>query len=507
MRGHTALRVLPPRRMPIVALLRPCVVALRPDNLHHRVQGGLAVRGPGGPTATVVIELILFARLPTVRLSQPQAPSGLADALEFRDRHPACARVKHARTIWKQRAVALEGQNVAVEEAQREQLEEVSQRRERHDGPEDGLAEGALVARLGGVQRHALEDRGIAHREGDPIPEVGGDAGAERGEEDHHVAALQRVPLVAEDGHQRGKNGGTSNNVDAIGRHQCRRKQVRPVVQIADVVERQGTEQAAGGDHAGEVAHRPRAPDGHLREHAEDQGQQDGAHKHDDEREVDDVVVCPAVQGVPFIVRLRRVVRRVIQHLRNEEEPEGLVQKEAIKDACRGQTVGAVAVRRFEESHCSRQRDDQHALTMQELDAGIVHDHRQHAHGRPQALEHADPFASHLEAAVEVLVEVPDDEQQPRSAQHTIQGQESNHGSFVIKEVLGQRGRQHREEHRGDLRVGHQQVWRHATGKPEPHHRANGNAGVEDDVSNVVGETRAAAAVCLHSLEQGLARR
>eukprot|EP00443_Scrippsiella_acuminata_P066936 CAMPEP_0115436342 /NCGR_PEP_ID=MMETSP0271-20121206/34142_1 /TAXON_ID=71861 /ORGANISM="Scrippsiella trochoidea, Strain CCMP3099" /LENGTH=76 /DNA_ID=CAMNT_0002861861 /DNA_START=523 /DNA_END=752 /DNA_ORIENTATION=+ len=72
----------------------------------------------------------------------------------------------------------------------------------------------------------------------------------------------------------------------------------------------------------------------------------------------------------------------------------------------------------------------------------VAQNHRQHPSSGAQALEDADALASDLKASVEVLVEVPDDEQQARGGEHAVQGQEGRDSNTVGKEAMRQRRHQ-----------------------------------------------------------------
>mmetsp|Transcript_117491 Transcript_117491/g.339652 ORF Transcript_117491/g.339652 Transcript_117491/m.339652 type:complete len:323 (+) Transcript_117491:784-1752(+) len=175
----------------------------------------------------------------------------------------------------------------------------------------------------------------------------------------------------------------------------------------------------------------------------------------------------------------------MVEQLRYQQEDEGLPGEEPLEEAHGRQAVGAIALGCLEEQDQGGQRDKQHDLLVQESHVGQAADHRQHPDGCATTLQNANALASHLEAAVEVLVEIPNDEQQPRCTQDAAQSEEARHAP-IVERLAQQRGHQDGKEHVRNLGRGHQQVRRNSTRQHQPEQGAERHAGIEDGVLDVV---------------------
>ena len=104
-----------------------------------------------------------------------------------------------------------------------------------------------------------------------------------------------------------------------------------------------------------------------------------------------------------------------------------------------------------------------------------------------------------------VLVEVPDDEEQPRGALHPAESQVGEGHDGVVEELLRQSRHQHEEDHVQQLRAGHQEVGRDALGEEEPEQAAEGGAGIEDRPERLLRGATVGQSSHLQGLQQGLA--
>mmetsp|Transcript_58054 Transcript_58054/g.175503 ORF Transcript_58054/g.175503 Transcript_58054/m.175503 type:complete len:966 (+) Transcript_58054:541-3438(+) len=426
--------------------------------------------------------------------------AGLALPLHGRDCHAGHARARAAsRAVGQQVPVALEGQDVGIEVAHGDQLQEVAGACQRHDRPGRGLPQGPLPGR-GRVQRlRVVEGRGRARAHGNPVAHARRERRGDGDEEEAEEAALEREPLVPQDGHDGRPHGSTARRVDAQRDDDSHHEERRAVVQVPQVVERERTHQAAGRQQAAEVPHGPRPPDGHPLEGVERRGEQDGADERDAREEVAELGHGPAVERPPLGVLLGRVLPKEVQHLRREEEQVGLVRGDALQHARGGQDVRGVAVRGLEEADQGAERDDQDDLLREPVHAGAPQRHREPRHAHAEALEEADAPAGHLEAAVEVLVEVPDDEEQPRRALHAAEAVVRQDALVGLEEGARQGGHDDEEEDVRELRARHEEVRGHAPRERQPDEAAEGCPGVEGDPERVV------AAAALRRLQpQGL---
>mmetsp|Transcript_31259 Transcript_31259/g.94550 ORF Transcript_31259/g.94550 Transcript_31259/m.94550 type:complete len:308 (-) Transcript_31259:1402-2325(-) len=284
-----------------------------------------------------------------LRHSAPRLARGAVHPPQGGDRHAVHGRRRTGRGPSREQVpMAAVSQDVGVEIAQRHELEEVCRQRQGNHGPEHRLAQGAAVAH-GLVQGHALEGRGVDDGHSDRAPHEGRGARAQRGHGDDDVTTFEGVPLVPQHRHHGCKHRGAAQHVDAIRGDERRGEQVRAVVQVAEVIQRQSAQQRARGQKASEVPHGPGPPDGHALKPREDEGHDKGADRHNDERKGDDIVCGPTVEHPPIMVRLGGVRYRRIQHLRQEQENETFVREQAFDPTHWRQAIGAIALRGLEE--------------------------------------------------------------------------------------------------------------------------------------------------------------
>mmetsp|Transcript_75826 Transcript_75826/g.181399 ORF Transcript_75826/g.181399 Transcript_75826/m.181399 type:complete len:306 (-) Transcript_75826:119-1036(-) len=305
--------------------------------------------------------------------------------------------------------MTLEGQDVVVEVAHRQDLEDITQRCQRHYRPEGGLAEGAFGRdRL--VQTKLVVEVGASGKEHpQPVPQVRAQRRGEGHQGEADVAALQGVPLVAQDGHDGAPHRRAPRHVHADGQQHGHYEDLRAVVQVAQVPQSQRPQKGARGQEAGEVAHGPGAPAVHACQQAEDHREHHRRPNPDQQREGRNLAGLPAVQSPPVGVGLGRVRGQHVEELRQHQQQEAPVGH-ALQQPRGGQDVGRVALRSLEEEHGGAQGHHQHHVAAHELQTCIAEVHRDPAHAGAQALQRADALRCHLEAPVKVLVEIPHNE-------------------------------------------------------------------------------------------------
>mmetsp|Transcript_95800 Transcript_95800/g.247691 ORF Transcript_95800/g.247691 Transcript_95800/m.247691 type:complete len:212 (+) Transcript_95800:1106-1741(+) len=180
----------------------------------------LRVGDVGGAHIVEAIALLALTGLGLVRDAHGAALSlhALAHATQLARRdafHRGAGASVHA--VGQRAAVALVGHDVLVEEPQGSELQQVGRRRQRDDGPRDRRAEGATV-RCRRVERGRVVGwRRAAGRHGDVIADERRHRRADGYDRHAEVAAAQRVPLVAEDGHDRAPDGGAAARVQGNG--------------------------------------------------------------------------------------------------------------------------------------------------------------------------------------------------------------------------------------------------------------------------------------------------
>mmetsp|Transcript_173611 Transcript_173611/g.422255 ORF Transcript_173611/g.422255 Transcript_173611/m.422255 type:complete len:232 (-) Transcript_173611:851-1546(-) len=228
--------------------------------------------------------------------------------------------------------MALEGQDVVVEAEERGQLHQVARGGQRDDRPGGGQAQGPPLRAP--VQRARVAQGGNAARgRANPVGEYGRHGRTHGDHSEADVAALERVPLVAQDGHDRRPHCRAPRHV-ADHRHEDRGdEERRAVVQEAHVPEHEAPEERAGRQQAGEVAHGPRAPDRHALDGVEGQAQDERRNERDAERKVGNLPRLPAVQRPPHGEALRGVACEANQGLGEQQQHEGLVHEDALHPA------------------------------------------------------------------------------------------------------------------------------------------------------------------------------
>mmetsp|Transcript_73113 Transcript_73113/g.156642 ORF Transcript_73113/g.156642 Transcript_73113/m.156642 type:complete len:259 (+) Transcript_73113:1511-2287(+) len=164
-------------------------------------------------------------------------------------------------------------------------------------------------------------------------------------------------------------------------------------------------------------------------------------------------------------------------------------------------------MRGLEEEHRSAQRHKQHNLLTDELQAGAREGQCEPSHARTCALKEADTPRRHLESALEVLVEIPNDEEPSRRALQAAHAQVPEHAPIHRKEVFGQGGDEGEENHVHHLREGHQDVWWHPTREGIPEEATDKSAHVECDPECVITGVSAGAGAQLDTLQHRLANR
>mmetsp|Transcript_29149 Transcript_29149/g.73619 ORF Transcript_29149/g.73619 Transcript_29149/m.73619 type:complete len:215 (-) Transcript_29149:478-1122(-) len=213
-------------------------------------------------------------------------------------------------------------------------------------------------------------------------------------------------------------------------------------MQVAELPKRQRVQEAPRWDQAREVAHRPRSPN-RLPVQGHEQREQDDyengrLHQLND----GDLGGGETVQLHPITAVVPRVTSETVQAHGSDQEEVHLVVLEFLHEVGRGQDVQGVARWR------QHDQDDQRQDDRGEQDRGDARLRRSrrclHDSGERGAatFDQRDTAGADLEASVEVLVEVPDDEQQARGGEHAVQGQEGRDSNTVGKEAMRQRRHQ-----------------------------------------------------------------
>mmetsp|Transcript_34094 Transcript_34094/g.90392 ORF Transcript_34094/g.90392 Transcript_34094/m.90392 type:complete len:596 (+) Transcript_34094:416-2203(+) len=359
------------------------------------------------------------------------------------------------------------------------------------------------------------ERRGHAcDSDADKVRDEGGGGRAEGDHSEPDEAAKDCVPLVGERRQERRPEGRVPGGVHDVGDHQHGEEQPRLVVLLAQLPEGQGAQQAAWRHQAREVPNGPRPPDRHLVQGHEDRRQEDDDRDRHDHVEDGQLVLAPSVDREPRRVVVRGELRQAAEGHGGDQEQVHLVIPQLLHEVCVGQHAALVAARREgDQDDQDHEHDD--VQVRERLAQGLEHPvvlqlraRREDPHERlPQALHEGDAPGAHLEAAVEVLVEVPDDEEQARAALHAAERQVAEDHPVCVEDVLGQGRHEHEEEDVHELRAGHEQVRRDAVRHAEPEDTADGGADVEGDVQDVVGRVLRRARALLHALEQRLTDR
>mmetsp|Transcript_75796 Transcript_75796/g.181226 ORF Transcript_75796/g.181226 Transcript_75796/m.181226 type:complete len:202 (-) Transcript_75796:841-1446(-) len=181
-------------------------------------------------------------------------------------------------------------------------------------------------------------------------------------------------------------------------------------MKVAKIPQSQRSQKGSRRQQASEVAHSPRAPSIHPRQEPEDDTKHQWREEANQQREASYLRRLPAIERPPVGVSLRRVGGRHVQHFRHEEQDEGLVG-DPLQHAGGGKDVGRVALRSLEEKHCRAQRYYKNHVAVHEFQACVAQVHCDPPDARSQAFQSTDPSRGNLEAPVEVLVEVPHNEQ------------------------------------------------------------------------------------------------
>mmetsp|Transcript_95808 Transcript_95808/g.247716 ORF Transcript_95808/g.247716 Transcript_95808/m.247716 type:complete len:281 (+) Transcript_95808:489-1331(+) len=240
-------------------------------------------------------------------------------------------------------------------------------------------------------------------------------------------ATEDRVPFVGERCQDGCPKGRVPSRVHDVRECQHGDKERGLVVQCAKLVEGEDTQQATWRHQAREVPHGPRPPDRHPVQRHEDGRQDDYNGNRCDHVHDRLFVLIPAVGGQPRRIVVGRSTGKAAEAQGGHQEQIHLVILQFLHEARLRQHTRLVAAWRKHDQDCQHEhQDDVYVCERSGDDIPDLFVQVKQGNGpeRPlqslsTALHDRNAPGTHLEATVEVLAEIPHQEEQPRRGQHT----------------------------------------------------------------------------------------